>query len=141
MKVSTEVVICGAGAAGLALAIELARRGVAIRVIEQREAPFQGSRGKGIQPRSLEIFEDMGVVNRLFAVGGAYPPTRTHHPDGSSADSRPNSARPAAFALKKFPANGFGSEDAAGTPSQLISRRPEPTEPGVLAFNVPRAAR
>lgn len=87
MKVSTEVLICGAGAAGLALAIELARRGVAMRVIEQREAPFQGSRGKGIQPRSLEIFEDMGVVNRLFAVGGAYPPTRTHHPDGSSADA------------------------------------------------------
>ncbi|WP_457322560.1 FAD-dependent oxidoreductase, partial [Stenotrophomonas sp. P5_B8] len=59
-----EVVICGAGAAGLTLAIELARRGVAFRLLEQREQPFHGSRGKGIQPRSQEIFEDMGIIDR-----------------------------------------------------------------------------
>ena len=37
-----DVVICGAGAAGLTLAIELARRGVAFRLIERREQPFHG---------------------------------------------------------------------------------------------------
>ncbi len=87
MTAVPDVVICGAGAAGLTLAIELARRGVPFRLLEQREQPFQGSRGKGIQPRSQEIFEDMGIINRLFATGGVYPSARTHHADGSSTDA------------------------------------------------------
>jgi len=79
--------ICGAGAAGLTLAVELARRGVAFRLIDAAPQPFHGSRGKGIQPRSLEVFEDMGIVDRLVAAGGAYPPQRVHRADGSSEDS------------------------------------------------------
>lgn len=82
-----DVVICGAGAAGLTLAIELARRGVSFRLLERCDQPFHGSRGKGIQPRSQEMFEDMGILNRLFATGGPYPLSRTHNADGSSTDS------------------------------------------------------
>ena len=77
-KPTTDVLICGAGPAGLALAVDLARRGVDFRLIEKAEAPFRGSRGKGLQPRSLEVFEDLGFVDRLFAVGGPYPPTRRY---------------------------------------------------------------
>ncbi|MGO3127961.1 MAG: FAD-dependent oxidoreductase [Luteimonas sp.] len=87
MSTTPDVVICGAGAAGLTLAIELARRGVAFRLLEQRSQPFHGSRGKGIQPRSQEIFEDMGIINPLFAAGGIYPISRVHHADGSSTDT------------------------------------------------------
>ena len=83
---TTDVLICGAGAAGLTLAIELARRGVAFRLIDAASEPFRGSRGKGIQPRSLEVFEDLGVVDRLVAAGGAYPPQRVHRADGSFED-------------------------------------------------------
>jgi 2-polyprenyl-6-methoxyphenol hydroxylase-like FAD-dependent oxidoreductase len=86
-QLTTDVLICGAGAAGLSLAIDLARRGVDFRLIEKADEPFHGSRGKGIQPRSLEIFEDYGIVDRLFATGGPYPPIREHRPDGSFADS------------------------------------------------------
>ncbi|WP_406644205.1 FAD-dependent oxidoreductase [Pseudomonas quasicaspiana] len=49
--ISVDVPICGAGAAGLALAIDLARRGISFRLIEKASAPFHGSGGKGIQPR------------------------------------------------------------------------------------------
>ena len=84
---ATDVLICGAGAAGLALAVDLARRGVAFRLIDAASEPFRGSRGKGIQPRSLEVFEDLGVVDRLVAAGGAYPPQRAHRADGSFEDS------------------------------------------------------
>lgn len=80
------VLICGAGAAGLTLAIELARRGVAFRIIEKRLEPFQGSRGKGIQPRTQEIFEDLGIIDRIVAAGGVYPPMREYADDGSAAD-------------------------------------------------------
>ncbi|HVJ39281.1 MAG TPA: FAD-dependent oxidoreductase [Stenotrophomonas sp.] len=87
MRATTEVVICGAGAAGLTLAIELARRGVGFLLLEKLDQPFRGSRGKGIQPRTQEIFEDMGIVDRLFAIGGVYPPARSYREDGSHTDS------------------------------------------------------
>jgi 2-polyprenyl-6-methoxyphenol hydroxylase-like FAD-dependent oxidoreductase len=84
---TTEVLICGAGAAGLTLAVELARRGVNFRLIEKLEDPFRGSRGKGIQPRTLEVFEDLGIVDRIVAAGGAYPPQREYRADGSYLDT------------------------------------------------------
>ena len=85
-KSTTDVLICGAGAAGLSLAIDLARRGIDFRLIEKATAPFHGSRGKGIQPRSQEVFEDYGILDRLFATGGPYPPIRHYQPDGSFVD-------------------------------------------------------
>jgi 2-polyprenyl-6-methoxyphenol hydroxylase-like FAD-dependent oxidoreductase len=84
---SIDVLIIGAGAAGLALGIDLTRRGVAVRLVEKLAAPFHGSRGKGIQPRTQEIFEDLGVLDRLVAIGGEYPPQREYRADGSYAES------------------------------------------------------
>ena len=86
-QATTEVLICGAGAAGLTLAIELARRNVAFRLIEKLDAPFYGSRGKGIQPRSQEVFEDLGIIDRVVAAGGTYPPQREYQGDGSFKES------------------------------------------------------
>lgn len=80
---ATEILICGAGAAGLTLAIELARRGVAFRLIDKLDGPFHGSRGKGIQPRTQEVFDDMGLIDRVVAAGGTYPPLRSCRDDGS----------------------------------------------------------
>ncbi|MBN8919221.1 MAG: FAD-dependent oxidoreductase [Rhizobiales bacterium] len=86
-RIETDVLICGAGAAGLTLAVELARRNVAFRLIDKLDRPFSGSRGKGIQPRSQEIFEDMGFVDRLVALGGRYPPQREYRRDGTYNES------------------------------------------------------
>ncbi|MDB5482614.1 MAG: FAD-binding monooxygenase, PheA/TfdB family [Caulobacteraceae bacterium] len=72
----TDVLIVGAGPAGLVLACELARRGVGFRLVEQRGEALRASRGKGVQPRTLEIFEDLGVLDAFHAVSGAYPPLR-----------------------------------------------------------------
>jgi len=84
---SSDVLVCGAGAAGLTLAIELARRNVSFRLIEKLDQPFRGSRGKGIQPRSQEIFEDLGILDRVVAAGGEYPPQREYRDDGSYEES------------------------------------------------------
>jgi 2-polyprenyl-6-methoxyphenol hydroxylase-like FAD-dependent oxidoreductase len=94
----TDVLICGAGAAGLTLAIDLARRGVDFRLVEKRETPFHGSRGKGIQPRTLELFEDLGLLDRILAAGGPYPAQRIYRTDGGHDDSpiaAPSHAAPA----------------------------------------------
>src|SRR5580704_11462092 len=74
----TAALIVGAGPTGLTLALELARRGVPFRLIEAATAPFEGSRGKGIQPRTLEIFDDLGVIDAILAAGALYPKFRTH---------------------------------------------------------------
>src|SRR5580700_6276857 len=50
----TTVLIAGAGPTGLTLALDLARRSIPFRLIEAAAKPFQGSRGKGLQPRTLE---------------------------------------------------------------------------------------
>src|SRR5215471_13427461 len=52
-----------------------------------------------------------------------------------------NTAPRGEFTLKKFGGKAFGEENASGTPSQLISRRPLPNEPGTFGLRVPSAAR
>ncbi|PZQ46047.1 MAG: 2-polyprenyl-6-methoxyphenol hydroxylase [Rhodovulum sulfidophilum] len=84
---ATDVLICGAGAAGLTLAIDLARRGISFRLIEKMDDGFRGSRGKGLQPRSLEVFEDLGIVDRIAAAGGPYPPQQEYVEDGAFTES------------------------------------------------------
>ncbi|KAB1140324.1 FAD-dependent oxidoreductase [Streptomyces luteolifulvus] len=69
----TDVLIVGAGPTGLALGIDLARRGVDALVVERAGGLFPGSRGKGIQPRTREVFHDLGVLDAIQAAGGSYP--------------------------------------------------------------------
>ena len=84
---AADVLICGAGAAGLTLAIELARRGVSFRLVEKMDRPFHGSRGKGIQPRTQEVLEDLGIIDKIVAAGGVYPRQREYRHDGTYVDS------------------------------------------------------
>jgi 2-polyprenyl-6-methoxyphenol hydroxylase-like FAD-dependent oxidoreductase len=74
----TQVIIIGAGPTGLTLGIELARRSIAFRLIDAAEGPQPGSRGKGIQPRTLEVFEDLGVIGAVLEAGTPYPRFRVH---------------------------------------------------------------
>jgi 2-polyprenyl-6-methoxyphenol hydroxylase-like FAD-dependent oxidoreductase len=71
--IGTDVLVVGAGPTGLALAVDLARRGVRALVVERADALFPGSRGKGIQPRTLEVLDDLGVLDAVRAAGGPYP--------------------------------------------------------------------
>ncbi|WP_320780425.1 FAD-dependent monooxygenase [Streptomyces sp. CRN 30] len=69
----TDVLVIGAGPTGLALGVDLARRGVAALVVERADGLFPGSRGKGLQPRTMEVFDDLGVLGAIRAAGGTYP--------------------------------------------------------------------
>jgi 2-polyprenyl-6-methoxyphenol hydroxylase-like FAD-dependent oxidoreductase len=85
---NVTVVIVGAGPTGLTLAVDLARRGVSHRIVERSAHPFDGSRGKGLQPRTQEVLEDLGVLDRFQRFGGAYPALRVHRPDGKEIEWR-----------------------------------------------------
>ncbi|MFG2572729.1 FAD-dependent monooxygenase [Streptomyces sp. NPDC048481] len=78
---TVDVLIVGAGPTGLALGIDLARRGVDALVVERGAALAPGSRGKGLQPRTMEVYEDLGVLDAILAAGGPYP-TGTVWQDG-----------------------------------------------------------
>ena len=70
--------IAGAGPTGLTLAIDLARRGLPVRIVERADAPFAGSRGDGLQPRTLEVFDDLGVIDAILAAGELPKPLRAY---------------------------------------------------------------
>lgn len=73
MPSTSDVLVVGAGPTGLTLACELRRRGIGCLVLERGERLFPGSRGKGLQPRTLEVFDDLGIVDEVLALGGPYP--------------------------------------------------------------------
>ena len=65
----TDVLVVGAGPTGLTLACDLARRGVAVRIIDRAPEFAAGSRGKGLSPRSLEVLDDLGMIGPILASG------------------------------------------------------------------------
>ncbi|KAA9158884.1 3-(3-hydroxyphenyl)propionate hydroxylase [Amycolatopsis acidicola] len=70
--------IAGAGPTGLTLAIDLARRGLDVRIIDKATEYFAGSRGDGLQPRTMEVFEDLGVLDAVLAAGRPAPEFRVY---------------------------------------------------------------
>jgi 2-polyprenyl-6-methoxyphenol hydroxylase-like FAD-dependent oxidoreductase len=73
-----DILVVGAGPAGLVLANELARRGIAVRVIDAATKPPTSSRGKGLKPRSIEVFDDLGIAGRILAGGRFRIPLRKY---------------------------------------------------------------
>jgi 2-polyprenyl-6-methoxyphenol hydroxylase-like FAD-dependent oxidoreductase len=73
-----DVIIVGAGPTGLTLGIDLARRGLDVRVVDKATGFFAGSRGDGLQPRTLEVFEDLGVLDPVLEQGSPQPAMRVH---------------------------------------------------------------
>ena len=73
MTTSTDVLVVGAGPTGITLASDLCRRSVDCRLVDRARTHHTRSRGKGLQPRSLEVFDDLGVAEAALAAG------RTHH--------------------------------------------------------------
>ncbi|GAB4386346.1 MAG: hypothetical protein Kow00121_52760 [Elainellaceae cyanobacterium] len=68
-KSKIDTLVVGAGPVGLAIACELRRHGVDCRIIDKAAEPVQTSRALGIQARTLEVFEDMGVIDSVLAAG------------------------------------------------------------------------
>ncbi|MFD4440060.1 FAD-dependent monooxygenase [Nocardia sp. NPDC058519] len=62
----TDVLIVGAGPVGSAAAVELVRRGVRCRIIDALPDPPQYAKAVGIQPRTLELFEAMGILREVL---------------------------------------------------------------------------
>ncbi|MEV5528214.1 FAD-dependent monooxygenase [Streptomyces prunicolor] len=75
---TTDVLIIGAGPAGLTLACDLARRGIGFLLLERSTTPSTASRAKTIQPRTMEVVDDLGVAGRVLTQGRVNVPTRRY---------------------------------------------------------------
>lgn len=82
LPTTTDVLIVGAGPTGLTLACVLARSGIAFQIIERAAGPHPGSRGKSIQPRSLEVLDNLGVIDTILEHGEAARPVLFTDMDG-----------------------------------------------------------
>ncbi|MBO0778329.1 MAG: FAD-dependent monooxygenase [Ktedonobacteraceae bacterium] len=71
-----DVLIVGAGPVGLTLACDLARCGIACRIIDQLPAYPIGTRARGVRARTQEVFEDLGVLEPLSAYAEPLLPSR-----------------------------------------------------------------
>ncbi|WP_328714422.1 FAD-dependent monooxygenase [Nocardia salmonicida] len=65
----TDVLIVGAGPVGSAAAVEVVRHGVRCRIVDAQSDPPQYAKAVGIQPRTLELFEAMGVLREVLDAG------------------------------------------------------------------------
>ena len=66
---TTDVLIVGAGPTGLMLAIQLARRGVRVTIVDRRAGPSLETRALGVQARTLEIYAPLGLAGRALELG------------------------------------------------------------------------
>ncbi|SDM30487.1 FAD-dependent oxidoreductase [Allokutzneria albata] len=85
----SNVVIIGAGPTGLVLALDLARRGVAVRVLDRSPGPQTGSRGKTLHARSIEVLADLGAGREIADIGTASQKYRKYFNGEFVSDSVP----------------------------------------------------
>jgi 2-polyprenyl-6-methoxyphenol hydroxylase-like FAD-dependent oxidoreductase len=64
-----DVLVVGAGPVGLTMAAELARHGLRCRIIDRLRDPSPYCRAIGVTPRTLEVWDDMGIARRMIDAG------------------------------------------------------------------------
>jgi 2-polyprenyl-6-methoxyphenol hydroxylase-like FAD-dependent oxidoreductase len=64
-----DVLVVGAGPTGLMLADQLVRRGVRTTIVDRHAGPSLQTRALGVQARTLEIYAQLGVVQRALELG------------------------------------------------------------------------
>ncbi|KAJ7662140.1 FAD binding domain-containing protein [Mycena polygramma] len=77
---SASVLIAGAGPSGLILAIILLKNGVSVRIIDKELKHRGGTRGSGVQPRTLELYDILGILPEILQAGGPIPTILKYEP-------------------------------------------------------------
>src|SRR4026209_141044 len=67
--INTDVIIIGAGPTGLSLACQLIRYGINFVLVEKNETVTPFSKALGVQARTLEIYDQMGLAQPAIERG------------------------------------------------------------------------
>ncbi len=69
MQKHTPVLIIGAGPTGLTAALTLKQLGIDCVIIDKKDGPTSTSNAAGVQARTLELWEKLGIVDRALELG------------------------------------------------------------------------
>ncbi|OOQ58591.1 FAD-dependent monooxygenase [Mucilaginibacter pedocola] len=86
-----SVLIVGAGPSGLMMAAQLLRYGLVPVIIDTKQGPTSQSKALAVQARSLEIYRQMGVIDRVLS-GGKQASGVSFNKDGQAIASLPMNA-------------------------------------------------
>ena len=84
----TQVLIVGAGPSGLMLAAQLLRYGIQPLIIDSKQGPTGESKALAVQARSLEIYRQMGLIDKIMA-GGKKAESFSFNEDGKEIATLP----------------------------------------------------
>ena len=65
----TLILVVGAGPTGLTMAAELTRHGIPCRIIDQKSGVTDKTKALSVQSRTMEVFEDMGIIDEVIERG------------------------------------------------------------------------
>ena len=84
--IDTDVLVVGAGPTGLMAGVVLSRRGVPAVVIDRKAGPTRESRALAVQARTMEIYDQLGLAEKVLT--GAFAATRVQigSTDGNGPD-------------------------------------------------------
>ncbi len=120
------VAIVGAGPVGLAAAIDLALHGIASVVLDESDVVSAGSRAICWSKRTLEIFDRLGVGDRMVAKGVTWKVGRLFHRDREvyAFDLLPEAGhkRPAFINLQQYYVEEYLVERARDFPDLIELR-------------------
>ncbi|KAJ7173006.1 FAD binding domain-containing protein [Mycena crocata] len=96
-----DVLIIGAGPAGLMLGCWLARTGVKTRIIDRRATKITRGHADGVQCRTIEVFQSFGMAERIQKEGNELSEVVFYNPDETGKlvptsripDTEPNTSR------------------------------------------------
>lgn len=65
----TEILVVGAGPSGLTAALQLARYGVRVRVVDRKSSPVEQARATIVHARTLEYLDRLGLADQAMEQG------------------------------------------------------------------------
>ncbi|TFK29754.1 pentachlorophenol 4-monooxygenase [Coprinopsis marcescibilis] len=84
MSRQCPMLIVGGGPSGLVLGLILIQNQIPVRIIEKQHEPRLGQRGAAIMPRSLELFNHLGIADEVMKASIDIPTVRKYKlPEGT----------------------------------------------------------
>ncbi|TCO69587.1 FAD-dependent oxidoreductase [Rhodovulum euryhalinum] len=115
-----KVIVVGAGPVGLAMALDLAARGVPSVLLDDNDVVSVGSRAICWSKRSLELFDRLGVADKVLGKGATWSVGRVCHGDDEifSFDlaAEPGHRMPPFVNLQQYHVEAFLAERALAEP-------------------------